>query len=140
MGLWWTITLTLWMLGTFHRMEIIAGSIWNKDIPEKNTWIPTILKEEVIERKESIKLHWHQQKDVCSFSKMILTTLKDIKKRVSVFNTVLNLYLLWHTSEIFHKAEKQRPRPNWNGLMDQPTSDRNKFTNKYHYNVTTHWS
>ena len=69
---------------------------------------------------------------------MILTTLKDIKKRVSVFNTVLNLYLLWHTSEIFHKAEKQRPRPNWNGLMDQPTSDRNKFTNKYHYNVTTH--
>ena len=39
---------------------------------------------------------------------------------------MLNVGLLWHTSEIFHKVEKQRPRPN--GLMDQLTSPKNTIT------------
>ena len=50
--------------------------------------------------------------------------------------TSKNADLLWHASEIFHKSERRRLRPNWNGLMDQLTS-KNKFTKKYHNNVTT---
>ena len=48
----------------------------------------------------------------------------DIKEKIAVFKTVLNAGLLWHTSGIFHKAERQRPRPNWNGFMDQLTSEK----------------
>ena len=38
--------------------------------------------------------------------------------------------LLWHTSEIFHKAERQSPRPTWNGLMDQLISGEKKNSPK----------
>ena len=31
---------------------------------------------------------------------------------------------------------KDRPRPNWNGLMDQLISEKSEFTKQYHYNVT----
>ena len=46
---------------------------------------------------------------------------------------MLNVDLLWHTSGIFHKAETQvRPkaevRPNWNGFIDQLTSEKTKTT------------
>ena len=57
---------------------------------------------------------------------MIPTPLKDIKEKIAVFKTVLNMDLLWHTSGIFNKAERQRPRPNWNGFMDQFTSEKTK--------------
>ena len=43
-----------------------------------------------------------------------------------VFKTVPNVDLLWHASEIFHKADRQRPRPNWNGLMDHLNSEKTK--------------
>ena len=69
--------------------------------------IPTILKRETIDSKSSIKLHWCQGKDVPSLSKLILTSLKDIKEKIAVFKTVLKVDLLWHTSGIFHKAERQ---------------------------------
>ena len=55
---------------------------------------------------------------------MIPTPLKDIKEKIAVFKTMLNVDLLWHTSAIFNKAERQRPRPNWNGFMDQFTSEK----------------
>ena len=71
-------------------------------------WIPTILKREAVERKDSIKPNWYQQKNVRSVSKIILSPLKDIKEKIAAFNTMLNVDLLWHTSEIFHKAERQR--------------------------------
>ena len=39
---------------------------------------------------------------------------------------VLSVDLLWHTSEIIHKADRQRPRPNWTNLplkkTNSPTS------------------
>ena len=67
-------------------MDIIACSVWNKDVPDKRMkWIPTILKREVIKRKDSIKLHWYQGKNVCSLSKKIQTPLKDIKETGAVF-------------------------------------------------------
>ena len=47
--------------GTFHGMGIIACSILNKTKVKR---IQTILKRETIERKDSIKLHWYQGKDV----------------------------------------------------------------------------
>ena len=52
-------------------MDIIACSILNKDKPEKKKvrQIPTILKREAIERKDSIKAYWYQQKDICLLSK-----------------------------------------------------------------------
>ena len=46
---------------------------------------------------------------------------------------VLSVDLLWHTSEIIHKADRQRPRPNWTNLPLK----KNKFTNKYHDNFST---
>ena len=52
-------------------------------------------------------------------------------KKLAVFNTVLNVSLLWHALEI------ERARPNWNGLMDQRTSEKNKFIKNFHCNVTT---
>ena len=46
-------------------MDIIACSILDKDIPENNVKaIPTILKKEAIERKNSIKFNRYQQKDI----------------------------------------------------------------------------
>ena len=46
--------------GTFLGMGIIACSVLNKDLPSKRVKrIPTILKREIIERKDSVKLHWH---------------------------------------------------------------------------------
>ena len=37
---------------------------------------------------------------------------------------MLNVDLLWHTPEIFYKAERQSSRPTWNDLIDQITSER----------------
>ena len=37
---------------------------------------------------------------------------------------MLNVDLLWHTLEIFYKAKRQRPRPNWNDLIDHLTSEK----------------
>ena len=109
----------------FHRMGIVACSVLNKDRPDKRKkQTPTILNREAIERKDSIKLHWYQGKDVRSLSKIILTPLKHIEENMAVFKTVLNVDLLWHTSGIIHKAERQRSRPNWNGFMDQLTSEK----------------
>ena len=51
-------------------MGIIACSIVSKDIPEnKVKQLPTILKRETVERKDSIKLNWYQQKDISLLSK-----------------------------------------------------------------------
>ena len=101
---------------TFHGMGIIACSILNKDIPEnKVKRKPTILKREAIERKNSIKHNWYQQKYIHLLSKIMMSPLKDIKEKLAVFRTVLNMDLLWHTPEKFYKAERQRPRPNWKG-------------------------
>ena len=62
-------------------MGIIACSVLNKDLPDKRVKrIQTILKRKTIERKDSIKLHWYQGKDVRSLSKVILTPLKEKKK------------------------------------------------------------
>ena len=111
--------------GIFHGMGIIACSILNNDPPDKRAKrIQTVVKKEAIERKDSIKLQWYQGKDVRSLSKVILTPLKDIKEKTVVFKTVLNVDLLWHTSGIFHKAERQRSRPNWNGFMEQLTYEK----------------
>ena len=55
---------------------------------------------------------------------MIPTPLKDIKENIAVFKRVHNVDLLWHTSGNFNKAERQRPRPNWNGFMGQLTSEK----------------
>ena len=108
-------------------MGIIACSILDKDIPEnKVNGIPTILKKEAIERKNSIKLNWYQQKDIRWLSNKMLIPPKDIKEKIVVFKTVLNVGLLWHTSEIFHKAERQRPLTNRNGLMDELSSEKKK--------------
>ena len=89
-------------------MGIIACSIVSKDIPEnKVKQLPTILKRETVERKDSIKLNWYQQKDISLLSKKKNTELlKDIKEKMVVFKTVPNVDLLWHASEIFHKAER----------------------------------
>ena len=38
----------------------------------------------------------------------------------------VNVDLLWHTSQIFYKAERQREIPKWNGLMGQLSSEKNK--------------
>ena len=114
-------------------MDIIACSILDKDIPENNVKaIPTILKKEAIERKNSIKFNRYQQKDIRWLSNKILIPPKDIKEKIVVFKTVLNVGLLWHTSEIFHKTERQRPRPNRNGLMDELSSEKK---NKNHQKV-----
>ena len=111
-------------------MNIVACSILNKDKPEKKVrQIPTILKREAIERKDSIKVNWYQQKDIRLLSKKILSPLKDIKKEIAVLR-LLKGNLLCHKSEIFHKAERQRPRPNWNSLMDQLTSEEKKKKKK----------
>ena len=110
-------------------MGIIPCSIVSKDIPEnKVKQLPTILKRETVERKDSIKLNWYQQKDISLLSKKkkILNPLKDIKEKMVVFKTVPNVDLLRHASEIFHKADRQRPRPNWNGLMDHLNSEKTK--------------
>ena len=105
-------------------MDIIVCSVLNKDLPDKRVKrIPTILKRETIKRKYSIKLHWYQGKDVRSLSKIILTPLKGIKEKITVFKTVLNVDLLWYTSDIFHEVERQRPRRNWNHFMDKLTSE-----------------
>ena len=70
--------------GTFHEMGIIACSILNKDIPEKtNEANTTNFKKDAMERKDSIKHNWYQQKDVRSFSKIILSQLKDIKEKIA---------------------------------------------------------
>ena len=99
-------------------MGIVACSVLNKDLPDKRKkQTPTILKRETIERKDSIKLHWYQGKDVRSLSKIILTPLKYIEEKIPVFKTVLNVDLLWQTG-IIHKVERQRSRPNCNGFMD----------------------
>ena len=51
-------------------MGIIACSIVSTDIPEnKVKQLPTILKRETVERKDSIKLNWYQQKDISLLSK-----------------------------------------------------------------------
>ena len=56
--------------GTFHGMGIITCSVLSKDLPDKGVKrISTILKRETIERKDSIKFHWYQGKDVRSLSK-----------------------------------------------------------------------
>ena len=118
-------TETLDSKGTLHGLGIIACSILNKDPTDKRAKrIQTVVKKEAIEGKDSIKLQWYQGKDVRSLSKVILTPLKDIKEKIVVFKTVLNVDLLWHTSRIFHKAERQRSRPNWNGFMEQLTSEK----------------
>ena len=85
-------------------MGVIACSISNKDICEnKVKWISMILK---IKAVNSIKLNWYQQKDIRSLSNKILSSPKDIEEKI-VFKAVLNVGLLWHTSVIFHKAERQ---------------------------------
>ena len=97
-------------------MGIITCSVLNKVTTDKRVkLIPTTLKRETIDRKSSIKLHWCQAKDVRSLSKLVLTPLKDIKEKIAVFKAVLKVDLLWHTSDIFHKAERQRSRLSWNG-------------------------
>ena len=94
--------------GTFHGMGIIACSILNKDLPDKRvTQIQTILRREIIKKKDSVKLHCYQGKDHCWLSKVILTPLKDIKGKIAVFKTVLNVDFLWHTSGMFNEAERQ---------------------------------
>ena len=76
-------------------MGIIACSVLDKDLLGKRVKrIPTILKRKKIERKDSIKLHWYQRKDVRSLLTIILTPLKDIKEKIAVFKTVLNVDLL----------------------------------------------
>ena len=86
-------------------MGVIACSISNKDICEnKVKWISMILK---IKAVNSIKLNWYQQKDIRSLSNKILSSPKDIEEKIVVFEAVLNVGLLWHTSVIFHKAERQ---------------------------------
>ena len=57
-------------------------------------------------------------------SKINLTPITDVKEKIAAFKAVLNVDLLCHTSRIFHKAERQRSRPNWNGFMDKPTSEK----------------
>lgn len=95
-------------------MGIIVCSIINKDLlDDRVDWMPTILKREAFEkRKDSIKLHWYQEKDVRLHSKLILIPLRDIKEKIRVFMTVPNADLLWHTSGIFidHKAERRKSR------------------------------
>ena len=89
-------------------MGVIACSISNKDICEnKVKWISMILKIKAVKRKNSIKLNWYQQKDIRSLSNKILSSPKDIKEKIVVFKAVLNVDLLWQTSVIFHKAERQ---------------------------------
>ena len=61
-------------------------------------------------------------------SKKKLSALKVIKEKIVVFKTALNVDLLWHISEIFYKIQRQRPRPNWNGLMNQLSSEKRKKT------------
>ena len=57
--------------------------------------MPTILKREAFEkRKDSIKVHWYQEKDVRLHSKLILIPLRDIKEKIRVFMTVPNADLL----------------------------------------------
>ena len=60
-----------------------------------------------IKAVNSIKLNWYQQKDIRSLSNKILSSPKDIEEKIVVFEAVLNVGLLWHTSVIFHKAERQ---------------------------------
>ena len=93
--------------------------------------IPKTLKRETIDRKSLMKLHWCQGKDVRSLSKLILTPPKVIKEKKAVFKTVLNVELLWHTSGIFRKAERQRPRLNWNGFVDQLISEKTNSPNGF---------
>ena len=51
-------------------------------MPDKRMkWIPTILKREIIKRKDSIKLHWYQGKNVCSLSKKYRLHSKTSKKQ-----------------------------------------------------------
>ena len=106
-------------------MGIIACSVSNKNPPGKRKkQTPTALKRATIKRKDSIKLHWYSGKDARSLSKIILTPLKYIEEKIAVFKTVLTINLLWHTSGIFHKVERQRSRTNWNDFMDQITSEK----------------
>ena len=124
---------------TFHGLGIISCSILPKELLDKRVkQIPTILKRKTIERNDSIKLHCYEEKIAHSLSKMIPTPLKDIKEKIAVFKTVLNMDLLWHTSGIFNKAERQRPRPNWNGFMDQFTSEKTNVPLQcYHWFILT---
>ena len=63
--------------------------------------IQTILKRKTIERKDSIKLHWYQGKDVRSLSKVILTPLKE-KKKEKRKQQFLRRCLMW-TCYVIHK-------------------------------------
>ena len=57
--------------------------------------MPAILKREAFEkRKDSIKLHRYQEKDVRLHSKLILIPLRDIKEKIRFFMTVPNGDLL----------------------------------------------
>ena len=118
-------------------MDIVACSVLNKDIPDKTNNTNKFKK-----RSNQEKRFKYQQKDVCSLSKIIIIIIiishsMTSTKKLAVFNTVLNVSLLWHALEIFHKVEIERARPNWNGLMDQRTSEKNKFIKNFHCNVTT---
>ena len=90
---------------TFHGMGIIACSVLNKDVPDKRVKrIPTILEGETIERKDSIKLHWYQEKDVRSLSKRVLTLIKDIKEKIAIFKTVVNVGLFKFTNKYHYNV------------------------------------
>ena len=69
----------------------------------------TTLKRDAIERKDPLKLNKYQKKIVRQLLKIILSPLRDIKEKLAAFSTVLNVNLLLHTSEIFHKTERKRP-------------------------------
>ena len=69
-------------------------------------------KEKQSRERISMKLNWYQQKDICSFSKKNTESTQIHQRKKVVFKAVLNVDFLWHTSKVFYRAERHRPRPN----------------------------
>lgn len=103
-------------------MGIIACSINRQsNSKEKIRRIAKILKSEEVGKNVSIKVKWYEQPKVKALSKLQLVPIDEVA-RLPVNSTELSVEMLWHSASIFKKAERQGPRPNWNGFMENISS------------------
>ena len=104
---------------TFHGMGIIACSINRQSNPKQRIRrIAKIMKSKEVEKKVSIKDKWYEQSNVKALSKLELVPIDDLVAKLPANSTEMSVEMLWHSASIFKKAERQGPRPNWNGFME----------------------
>ena len=104
---------------TFHLMGIIECGNYKPAPPlGRVRGISKIMKSEEATNNHLIKIHWYDHPDVRSLSKLILKPIDETLFHSSPSEVKLNIDILWHAAGLFRKAERQGPRPNWNGYMD----------------------